>query len=130
MPIEVQRSIYCLPNDPMLNIWLNMKNNHSMKQIKNRGMSCNAYGFLRLLYKYELRKYSQSVVFILSRDKHVPVKFWYPYFTRKVNLPKRENFQNSNLYHRHRNSLPGAIIFYIQPDVEHWIVWYVWSRKF
>ena len=31
----------CLPNAQMLNIWLNIKNNCSMKKIKNRGMSCN-----------------------------------------------------------------------------------------
>ena len=31
-----------LPNAQMLNIWLNIKNNCSMKKIKNRGMSCNS----------------------------------------------------------------------------------------
>ena len=31
-----------LPNARMLNIWLNIKNNCSMKKIKNRGMSCNS----------------------------------------------------------------------------------------
>ena len=39
-----------------------------------------------------------------SRDKHIPVKFWYTYFTRKVNLTKQENFLTSNLYHKSSNA--------------------------
>ena len=48
-----------LPNARMLNIWLNIKNNCSMKQMKKiRECHATAYGFLRLWYTYELRKYS------------------------------------------------------------------------
>ena len=36
---------------------------------------------------------SESIYF--SRDKHVPVEFWYTYFTRNVNLTIRENFLSS-----------------------------------
>ena len=35
-------SLARLPNARMLNIWLNIKNNCSMKKIKNRGLSCNS----------------------------------------------------------------------------------------
>ena len=44
-----------LPNDPMLNIWLNMKNNCSMKKIKIGERHATAFGFLRVWYKYKLR---------------------------------------------------------------------------
>ena len=81
----------------------------------------------------QAQKVFSLVHFLLSCDKHVPVEFRYTYFTRKVNLAKRENFLNSNLYHKRRKALalhyqpfdahPGAIVFNIQPDVEHWIVW-------
>ena len=39
-----------------------------------------------------------------SRDKNVPVEFWYNYFMRKVNLTKRVNFLTSNIYHKCRNA--------------------------
>ena len=39
-----------------------------------------------------------------SRNKHVPVDFWFTYFTRKVNLTIRETFQSSNLYDNRRNA--------------------------
>ena len=31
-----------IPNDPMLNFWLNIKDNCSRKRIKNQGMPCNS----------------------------------------------------------------------------------------
>ena len=34
--------LHALPNARMLNTWLNIKNNCSMKKIKNLGMSCNS----------------------------------------------------------------------------------------
>ena len=48
--IRLNQGLHCfmiahvsrLPNDPMLNIWLNMKKKCSMKRIENRGMSCNS----------------------------------------------------------------------------------------
>ena len=40
----------------------------------------------------------RSYKFTFSRDKHVPVEFWYTYFTRNVNLTKQENFLTSNSY--------------------------------
>ena len=58
---------YTPTKQSILNIWLNMKNNCSMRNIKNHGMSCNSLAcwFLRLWYKYELRKYSDWVIFTL-----------------------------------------------------------------
>ena len=41
-----------------------------------------------------------------SRDKPVPVEFWYcnTYFMRKVNLTIRVNFLTSNLYPKRKNA--------------------------
>ena len=55
-------------------------------------------------YVFGINTSSESIIvrsYLLSRDKHVPVKFWYTFFTRKVNLTKGENFLTSNLYHKH-----------------------------
>ena len=48
-----------LPNARMLNIWLDIKKQLLYEENKKSG-ECHAttYGFLRLWYKYELRKYS------------------------------------------------------------------------
>ena len=50
---------------------------------------------------------SESILirsYLLLRDKHVPVEFWYTYYTRNVNLKKRENFLTSNLYQKRSNA--------------------------
>ena len=52
-----------LPNARMLNVWLNIKNNCSMKKKKIGECHATAYGFLHLWYKYEPRKYSHYVIF-------------------------------------------------------------------
>ena len=83
----------------MLNIWL--KNNCSMKKIKCHTTACV---FLRLRYKYELEKVFSLGHNYFSRHKHVPVEFWYTYFTRKVNLTKRENFLTSCVYYKRGNA--------------------------
>ena len=57
-----------------------------------------SYRYLRLWYKYDLRKYSH--VIFTFRATNDPVEFWYTFFTRKVNLTKRENFLTSNLYRK------------------------------
>ena len=53
-----------LPNARMLNIWLNIKNNSSRRRIKKIG-DCHAtdYAFLRLWYKFEVRKFSRFARF-------------------------------------------------------------------
>ena len=79
----------------MLNMWLNIKNNCSMKKIKNRGMSCNSLDSCICGYIQAQKVFSLGHIYFL-RDKHVPVKFWYTYFTRNVHLRKRENFLTSN----------------------------------
>ena len=46
---------------------------------------------------------SESILirsYLLARNKHVPVEFWYDYFTQNVNLTKREIFLTSNSYHK------------------------------
>ena len=53
-----------------------------------------------------------------SHDKHVPVEFWYTYFTGNVNLTKRENFLTSNLYHKRMHSplhdIPPFLILFME----------------
>ena len=53
-----------LPNDPMLNIWLNYKNKFIQEDNKKIG-ECHAtvYTFLHLWYKFEVRKFSYFVRF-------------------------------------------------------------------
>ena len=52
--------------------------------------------------------------YLLSRDKHIPVKFWYTYFMRNVNLTK-ENFLTSNLYHNVRmHDIPRFLILFLE----------------
>ena len=88
------------------------------------------------VYKYKLRKYSHYVIFTFCTLNIFLLNSGTPIFnTQKVNLTKRENFLTSNLYHKRRNayavawhsqifdSLPWAVIFNIQTDVEHWTIW-------
>ena len=54
-----------------------------------------------------------------SRDKHVPVEFWYTYFTRNVNLKKRENLMTLNLYHKRGmhsllHDIPRFLILFLE----------------
>ena len=93
-----------LPNSRMLNIWLNIKNNCSMKKIKIRGMSCNSLWIPAFVVLMRAQTVFSLGHIYFSRDKHVPVEFWYTYFTRNVNLTKRESFLTSNLYHKRRNA--------------------------
>ena len=88
-----------LLKNPMPNIWLNMKTTALWRKSKIRECRATAYVLLRLWYKYELRKYSHQVIY-----KHVPVEFWYTYFTQKLNLTKWENFLTLNVYCKHRNA--------------------------
>ena len=62
----------------MLNMWLIIKNNCSMKKIKNRGMSCNSLDSCICGYIQAQKVFSLGHIYFL-RDKHVPVKFWYTY---------------------------------------------------
>ena len=64
---------------------------------------------------------SESIlIFYFSRDKYVPAEFWYTYFTRNVNLTKRENFLTSNLYHIRRDAssllhdIPRFLILFLE----------------
>ena len=64
----------------MLNIWLNMKTNCSIKKIKKIGeCHATAYGFL-----------PESI--LIRSYLYVPVEFWYTCFTRKVNMTKHSLF--------------------------------------
>ena len=92
-----------LPNARMLNIWLNIKN-CTMKKIKNRGKSCNSLWIPAFVVYIRAQKVFSLGHIYFSSDKHVPVEFRYTYFTRNVNLTKRENFHTSNLYHKRRNA--------------------------
>ena len=56
-----------LPNSLMLNRWFNMRNNCPRKRTKKiRECHAIAYGFLRLLYKYKLRRYTHYVIFTFA----------------------------------------------------------------
>ena len=104
--IKVRIKVCCsrLPNARMLNIWLNIKKNCSMKKIKNQGMSCNSILIPAFVVFIRAQKVFSLGHIYFSRDKHIPVEIWYTYFTRNVNLTKRENFLTSNLYHKRRNA--------------------------
>ena len=52
-----------LPKDPMLNTWLNIKNNCFRERIKNWGMLCNSLCIPTFGYKFEVRKFSRFVRF-------------------------------------------------------------------
>ena len=53
-------------------------------------MSCNSLWIPTLVVLIQAQKvFSLGHIYFL-RDKHVPVEFLYMYFTRKVNLTKRE----------------------------------------
>ena len=91
-----------LPNALMLNHWLNMKNNCLRKKIKIGECPGIAYRFLRSWYKYQLLKKVFSLCHIyFSHNEHVPIRFWYTFIKRKLNLTKREKFLTSYLYHKH-----------------------------
>ena len=51
-----------LPNARMLNIWLNIKNPPG-REPKNSECHATDYAFLRLWYKFEVRKFSRFVRF-------------------------------------------------------------------
>ena len=69
-------------------------------------MQCTAYGFLRLWYKYELRKYSPKVKFTFRAINRFLSNSGTP-ILREIGqniMTKRENFLTSNLYHKRRNA--------------------------
>ena len=53
----------------MLNIWLNIKYNSSRKRTKNPGCHATDYAFLRLWYRFEVRKLSRFVRFTFHVKK-------------------------------------------------------------
>ena len=83
--VKVTFSSSRLPNARMLNIWLNIKNNCSMKKIINRGMSQRPMDSCVCGINTSPESIPISSYYF-SRDKHVLVEFWYTYFTRNVNL--------------------------------------------
>ena len=74
-----------LLNDPMLNIWLNIKSNSSRKKLKIWECHATAYAFLRVWYKFEVIQFSRFVGFIF-RLKSVPEFNMNVYITHKVNM--------------------------------------------
>ena len=57
---------------------------------------------LRLWYKYQhLKKVFSLCHIYFSHNEHVPIRFWYIFIKRKLNLTKQEKFLTSYLYHKH-----------------------------
>ena len=74
------------PNDQMLNIWLNIKNNCCMKKIKNRAMSCNSLWIPAFVVLIRAQKVFSLGHIYFARDKHVPVEIWYTYHSLREML--------------------------------------------
>ena len=76
-------------------------------------------------YVYGINTSSESIITFRA------INMFLSNFGTPVLREKRENFLTSNLYHKRSwnaspiffYSLPASIVFNIQPDVEHWIVW-------
>ena len=73
-----------LPNDPMLNIWLNIKTIIPRRESKICECHATAFAFLRLWYKFEVRKFF-VLSNLLSHKIVVPEFDRNKSFTRKAN---------------------------------------------
>ena len=88
-----------LPNDLMLNVWLNMKKKKTKQLLHEENKkSGNVMQKPMDSYVCGINTSSESILnrsyllFARQTPEHVPVEFWYTYFTRKVNRQNERTF--------------------------------------